>query len=92
VTLSWGAGLILLASVSASAYNSIQKTMLDRCRPLEITTWAIWAGTLLLGVSSPLNDCAGGILARGGVALVNTLGRTKKQKKAPGPARGRASD
>src|SRR5208337_4846301 len=48
VTLSWGAGLILLASVSASAYNIIQKTMLDRYRPLEITTWAIWAGTLLM--------------------------------------------
>jgi len=48
ITLSWGAGLILLASVSASAYNIIQKSMLDRYRPLEITTWAIWAGTLLL--------------------------------------------
>jgi drug/metabolite transporter (DMT)-like permease len=46
--LNWGAGLILLASFSASAYNIIQKRMLDRYRPTEITTYAIWAGTLLL--------------------------------------------
>jgi drug/metabolite transporter (DMT)-like permease len=147
ITLSWGAGLILLASISASAYNIIQKTMLDRYRPLEITTWAIWAGTLLLlpfagglfgqiraapiadtlaavylgigpaalayvtwavvlsrlpasrassilfvvpviaflvgwgwlGEAPTLIDLAGGILAMGGVALVNTLGQEKKQ-------------
>ena len=147
ITLSWGAGLILLASISASAYNIIQKTMLGRYRPLEITTWAIWAGTLLLlpfsgglvgqirdasisdtlaviylgvgpaalayvtwavvlsrlpasrassilfvvpviaflvgwawlGEKPNLNDLAGGALAMGGVALVNTLGRAKKQ-------------
>ena len=147
ITLSWGAGLILLASVSASAYNIIQKSMLDRYRPLEITTWAIWAGTLLLlpfagglvgevraaptadtlavvylgvgpaalayvtwavvlsrlpasrassilfvvpviaflvgwvwlGEAPTLEDLAGGILAMGGVALVNTLGRAKEE-------------
>jgi drug/metabolite transporter (DMT)-like permease len=146
ISLSWGAGLILLASVSASAYNIIQKTMLDRYRPLEITTWAIWAGTLLLlpfaggligeiraapigdtlavvylvvgpaalayvtwavvlsrlpasrassilfvvpvvaflvgwvwlGEAPTLIDVAGGVLAMGGVALVNTLGRAKR--------------
>jgi drug/metabolite transporter (DMT)-like permease len=146
ISLSWGAGLILLASVSASAYNIIQKTMLDRYRPLEITTWAIWAGTILLlpfagglagemraapigdtlavvylgvgpaalayvtwavvlsrlpasrassilfvvpvvafmvgwvwlGEAPTIIDIAGGILAMGGVALVNTLGRAKR--------------
>ena len=150
ITLSWAAGLILLASVSASAYNIIQKTMLDRYRPLEITTWAIWAGTLLLmpfsgglageiraapmadtlaviylgvgpaalayvtwavvlsrlpasrassilfvvpviaflvgwawlGEAPNMNDLAGGVLAMGGVALVNTLGREKKEPRA----------
>ena len=46
--LNGGAGLILLASISASAYIIIQKTMLTRYRPVEITTYAIWAGTLLL--------------------------------------------
>jgi drug/metabolite transporter (DMT)-like permease len=51
--LNWGAGLILLASLSASAYNIIQKSMLSRYRPVEITTWAIWAGTLLLLPFSP---------------------------------------
>jgi drug/metabolite transporter (DMT)-like permease len=121
--------------------------MLDRYRPLEITTWAIWAGTLLLlpfagglvgevraaptadtlavvylgvgpaalayvtwavvlsrlpasrassilfvvpviaflvgwvwlGEAPTLEDLAGGILAMGGVALVNTLGRAKEE-------------
>ena len=51
--LNWGAGLILLASVSASAYNIIQKRMLTRYRPVEITTYAIWAGTVLLLPFSP---------------------------------------
>jgi drug/metabolite transporter (DMT)-like permease len=46
--LNWGAGLVLLASISASAYNIVQKTMLVRYKPAEITTWSIWAGTLLL--------------------------------------------
>jgi drug/metabolite transporter (DMT)-like permease len=65
--LNWGAGLILLSAVSASAYFILQKTMLTggpgpagpgnpgnaraperRYRPVEITTYAIWAGTLLL--------------------------------------------
>jgi drug/metabolite transporter (DMT)-like permease len=141
--LNWAAGLILLASISASAYNIIQKGMLGRYRPVEITTYAIWAGTLLLlpfcgglpaavaaapladtlsvvylgvfpaalgyftwavvlsrlpasrassilfavpvvaflvgwawlGETPPLLDVAGGLLAMGGVAVVNTLGR-----------------
>jgi drug/metabolite transporter (DMT)-like permease len=46
--LGWGAGLVLLASMSASAYNIISKRLLQRYRPVEITTYAIWAGTLLL--------------------------------------------
>lgn len=46
--LSWGAALIVAAAISGSAYNIIQKRMLDRYRPVEITTWAIWAGTILL--------------------------------------------
>jgi len=47
-SVGWGAGLILLASVSASAYNILQKSMLIRYRPMELTTLAIWAGTILL--------------------------------------------
>lgn len=144
--LGWGAALILVASISASAYNVIQKSMLDRYGPLELTTYAIWAGTVLLlpfsgglvgqvrtapiadtlavvylgvgpaalayvtwavvlsrlpasrassmlfvvpvvaflvgwiwlGEAPTLLDLPGGILAMGGVALVNTLGRAKK--------------
>jgi drug/metabolite transporter (DMT)-like permease len=52
-SLGWSAGLILAASLSASAYNIIQKKMLARYRPVEVTTWAIWAGTLLLLPFSP---------------------------------------
>jgi drug/metabolite transporter (DMT)-like permease len=143
--LTWGAGLILLASISSSAYNIIQKQMLGRYRPVEITTYAVWAGTLLLlpfakgllgqiqfaplgatlavvylgvfpaalaytiwafllskmpagraasfiyavpviafligwvwlGETPKAVDLVGGLLALGGVALVNTLGREK---------------
>jgi drug/metabolite transporter (DMT)-like permease len=46
--LTWGAALILMAAISSSLYNIIQKRMLGRYRPVEITTYAIWAGTLLL--------------------------------------------
>jgi len=46
--LSWGAALILMAAISSSLYIIIQKRMLVRFRPVEITTYAIWAGTLLL--------------------------------------------
>ena len=145
--LNWAAGLILLASITASAYNIIQKSMLGRYRPVEITTYAIWAGTLILlpfagglpgavhaapiadtlavvylgvgpaalayvtwavvlsrlpasrassllfavpvvaflvgwawlGETPTLLDVAGGVLAMGGVALVNTLGRRKPE-------------
>jgi drug/metabolite transporter (DMT)-like permease len=143
--LGWGAVLILLASVSFCAYNIIQKKVLDRYRPVEITAYAMWAGTLLLlpfvggfgaelraaplgdtlavvylgvgpaalayvtwavvlsrlpasrastilfivpvvafligwawlGEAPTLLDVGGGILAMGGVAIVNTLGRQK---------------
>jgi drug/metabolite transporter (DMT)-like permease len=46
--MTWGAALILMAAISSSFYNIIQKRMLRRYRPVEITTYAIWAGTLLL--------------------------------------------
>ena len=145
LALSWGAVLIIAAAVASSAYSIIQKRMLDRYRPVEITTYAIWAGTLLLlpfsggiigqirtaplgdtlaviylgagpaalayvtwavvlsrlpasrassflfvvpivaflvgwvwlGETPTLIDLVGGVLAIGGVALVNTLGRAR---------------
>jgi drug/metabolite transporter (DMT)-like permease len=153
IELGWGAGLVLLASISASAYNILAKRMMDRYRPVEITTWAVWAGTLLLlpfasglvgqvkaaplpdtlavvflgvgpaalayatwavvlsllpasrassilfmvpivaflvgwlwlGELPTLFDVAGGVLAMGGVAMVNTLGRAApRDRSAPG--------
>lgn len=40
--------LILLAAISTSAYNVLQKRFIGRYRPLEFTTYVIWAGTLPL--------------------------------------------
>ncbi len=45
---SWGAALIILAALSTSTYNIVQKQMLARYRPVEITSYALWAGTILL--------------------------------------------
>lgn len=152
--LGWGAALILLAAISASAYNILSKSMLGRYGPVELTTYAIWAGTVLLlpfsrGLvaqirAAPLPDTlavlylgvgpaalayvtwavvlsrlpasrassmlfvvpvvaflvgwawlgevptlvhvAGGILAMGGVAIVNTLGRARAAATGDPPA------
>lgn len=58
IGLNAGAALILLAAVSTSAFFILQKSMLTASgsprapsriyRPAEITTFAIWAGTLML--------------------------------------------
>ena len=44
--LSAGALLVLLASVSAAGYGLLSKRLLTRYGSLELTTWAIWAGTV----------------------------------------------
>ena len=150
-SIGWGAGLILLAAISASAYNILSKSMLARYGPVELTTYAIWAGTILLlpfaggllmqvraaslgdtlavvylgagpaalayvtwavvlsrlpasrassmlfvvpvvaflvgwvwlGEVPTLVDLAGGLLAMGGVAIVNTVGRSRHAQKPP---------
>jgi len=46
--LGWAALLVLAAAISMASYNIVQKRMLTRYRPVEITTYAVWAGTLLL--------------------------------------------
>jgi drug/metabolite transporter (DMT)-like permease len=46
--ISWGAGLVLLAAIQLSLYSVFQKPLLQRYRPVEVATYAIWAGTLLL--------------------------------------------
>lgn len=44
--LSHGALLVLGAAVAATVYGLLNKKMLKKYPPLEVTTWAIWAGTL----------------------------------------------
>ncbi|MCX7044988.1 MAG: DMT family transporter [Candidatus Sumerlaeota bacterium] len=46
VRLSYGALLVLLASVCAAGYSLLNKRMVARYAPLEITAWAVWMGTL----------------------------------------------
>src|SRR5918998_1439717 len=48
-----GALLVLLAALSASGYFALQKPYLERYGAFEFTTYAIWAGTLLLLPFSP---------------------------------------
>ncbi len=51
--VKWGAALILLAALVMGIYNVVQKQMLARYRAVEITSYALWAGTLLLLPFSP---------------------------------------
>ena len=48
-----GALLVLLAALSASIYFALQKPYLESYGAFEFTTYAIWAGTLLLLPFSP---------------------------------------
>lgn len=51
--LDRGAWLVLLAALVAAVYIVLQKSYLKKYRPLELTTYTIWAGTLLLLVFLP---------------------------------------
>jgi drug/metabolite transporter (DMT)-like permease len=53
LTVSRDALFILSAAVSAAGYFVLQRPFLKRYAPLELTTYAIWAGTLMLLVFSP---------------------------------------
>lgn len=48
-----GAALILLSAFVTSAYSIISKPLLERYRPLEFTTYVIWAGTVPMLVWGP---------------------------------------
>ena len=48
-----GVLLILGAAVSGAGYFALQKHYLARYTPLEITAYAMWAGTLLMAVWAP---------------------------------------
>lgn len=51
--LSPGALPVLLAAASLSVYSVFQKPFQGRYRPLELTSYAIWSGTLSLLVFAP---------------------------------------
>jgi drug/metabolite transporter (DMT)-like permease len=48
-----GAGLIMISAVSTAAYFIVSKPLLARYRPLEFTSYAIWAGTVPLLIWAP---------------------------------------
>lgn len=48
-----GALLVLVSAVSTAAYTIISKPILRRYRPLEFTTYMIWAGTVPMLVWAP---------------------------------------
>jgi drug/metabolite transporter (DMT)-like permease len=53
IHFEWGALPILLAAVSTSVYFVLQKPLLKRYSPFEVTTYTIWAGTVFLLVFMP---------------------------------------
>jgi drug/metabolite transporter (DMT)-like permease len=68
----WGAGslLVLIAAIAQAVYFVLQKPLLLRYRPLEVTSYAIWLGTI-------------GLLPFAG-ELWRTLGRASPEATAAG--------
>ncbi|MFK7848188.1 MAG: DMT family transporter [Rhodothermales bacterium] len=52
-TFNWGAALILLAALVQAIYFVIQKSFLERYKPLELTAYTIWGGTVCLFIYLP---------------------------------------
>jgi drug/metabolite transporter (DMT)-like permease len=48
--LNSGALLVMLAALSGAGYFTLQKSYLERYSPLALTSYALWAGTLMMGV------------------------------------------
>ncbi len=59
--LESGALLVLAAALSTSAYNVLQKRVIDRYTPVQFATFTIWAGTIPLLLFAPglVADIAG---------------------------------
>ncbi len=53
IRVSPGALLILAAVVGTTGYGLLNKRLIARYRPLDVTTWAIWVGTLGLAGYAP---------------------------------------
>jgi drug/metabolite transporter (DMT)-like permease len=52
-TITPSALLVLVAAVAQSLYSISQKPLLKKYKPLQVTSYAIWAGTLFLMVFAP---------------------------------------
>ena len=52
-TITPGAAIILSAAISASVYFVVQRPFLKNYSSIELTTYAIWTGTLLISFYSP---------------------------------------
>lgn len=53
ISLSFGALLILISAISNSLYSILQKLLLEKYTPLELTSYFIWSGTFFLLLFSP---------------------------------------
>jgi drug/metabolite transporter (DMT)-like permease len=51
--INFGIILILCASLLISIYNILQRLLVKKYSPLQITVYAIWCGTLFLGIFLP---------------------------------------
>lgn len=52
-TLDYGILLVLIASISGAVYIILQKPLLKTFHPIEVTSIAIWSGTILLLIFTP---------------------------------------
>lgn len=71
--LGMGALLILVAAVLLSLYSVLQKPLLAHYRPVEVVTYAIWAGTLALlpfGIGLPQAVASAPIAATAAVVFL----------------------
>jgi drug/metabolite transporter (DMT)-like permease len=72
-SLGWGAGLVLIAALLLSLYSVVQKPLLQRYRPVQVATYAIWAGTLALipfGIGLPAAVASAPIAATAAVVFL----------------------
>ena len=70
-TLNFGTILILGAALSSAIQTLINKTLTERYHALDVTTWAIWIGTLgLLPFSHDLLEAVRNLSTNGLIHLI----------------------
>lgn len=47
-SFNWGTLLVLISAISGSLYVIFQKKLMNRYSAFEVTTWAIWIGTICM--------------------------------------------